>query len=168
MGSLEKARQVSRELKELIDQGMNKKAVRYWYRLEGAIALENKNYAKAIEYFNEAISLLPFQSEVIEEHAYFMEPLALAYFKSGDLSRAREEYEKITELTTGRTGYGDIYARSFTMLGKIHEQQGDKTKAAENYQKFLDLWKDADPGQPEVEDVAERLVGLQGKDSIQR
>jgi serine/threonine protein kinase/Tfp pilus assembly protein PilF len=161
MGSLEKARQVSRELKELIDQGMNKKAVRYWYRLEGAIALENKNYAKAIEYFNEAISLLPFQSEVIEEHAYFMEPLALAYFKSGDLSRAREEYEKITELTTGRTGYGDIYARSFTMLGKIHEQQGDKTKAAENYQKFLDLWKDADPGFPEVDDARTRLAALE-------
>ena len=32
----------------------------------------------------------------------------------------------------------------------ICEKQGDRVKAKENYQKFLDLWKEADPGQPEV------------------
>ena len=104
--------------------------------------------------------MLPYQSGTTNQHASFMEPLALAYFRSGDLSNAREEYEKITSLTTGRTAYGDIYARSFYMLGKIHEQQGDKVKAAENYRKFLDLWKDADPGFPEVDDARTRLAAL--------
>ena len=160
MGALEKARQVSKELKDLIERGMNRKAMRYWYWLEGAIALENKDTAGAIEYFNEAIDLLPFQSAVFDEHAYFMEPLASAYYKSGDISKAREEYEKITALTTGRTAYGSIYARSFYILGKIHEQQGDKTKAAENYRQFLDLWKDADPGFLEVDNASARLAAL--------
>jgi tetratricopeptide (TPR) repeat protein len=89
-----------------------------------------------------------------------MEPLALAYYKMGDLDKAQEEYEKIISLSRGRIYYGDIYAKSFYMLGKIHEEQGDTTKALENYEKFLDLWKDADPGIAEVEDAKKRLAGL--------
>ena len=46
------------------------------------------------------------------------------------------------------------------MLGKIHEQQGDTAKAIEHYEKFLDLWKDADPGIAEVEDANKRLERL--------
>jgi hypothetical protein len=46
------------------------------------------------------------------------------------------------------------------MLGKIYEQQGKKGKARENYCKFLDLWKDADPGQPAIEDAKTHLTIL--------
>jgi hypothetical protein len=46
------------------------------------------------------------------------------------------------------------------MLGKIAEKQGDKVRTRQNYQKFLDLWKDADPGLPEVPDAKVRLAAL--------
>jgi DNA-binding SARP family transcriptional activator len=45
-------------------------------------------------------------------------------------------------------------------LGKIYEQKGYKAKAIEHYEKFLHLWKDADPGIAEVDDARERVAGL--------
>jgi len=53
-----------------------------------------------------------------------MGALASAYEKAGDVEKARQQYEKICRLTSGRFYYGDIYARSFYMLGKIADQLG--------------------------------------------
>ena len=108
-----------------------------------------------------AVDSLP--SGPLETDASYIDSLALAYFEAGDLAKAQTEYEHITVLTTGRWNYGDIYAKSFYMLGRIFEQKGDVVKARSNYQRFLDLWKDADPGLPEVDDAKKRLAGLAGR-----
>jgi len=39
-------------------------------------------------------------------------------------------------------------------------RKGYKVKSIDHYEKFLDLWKDADPGIHEVEDARKRLAGL--------
>ena len=167
MKSMDEAQRAAAELKELIESGMNKKAIRYYHHLMGMIELKRKNFSKAVEFFKRGISLLynqcysdNFQWLAPDSHALFMEPLALAYYKMGDLDTAQEEYEKITSLSSGRLFFGDIYAKSFYMLGKIYEEKGWEGKAIEQYEKFLDLWKDADPGIAEVDDARERLAGL--------
>ncbi len=158
--SLDEAQRTADELKKMIDESLNRKAIRYYHHLMGMIELERENYSKAIEYFKQATALLPAQHWETNNHALFLEPLAFACYKTGELESAREQYDRITSLTVGWLYYGDIYAKSFYMLGKIHEQIGNKPKAIEYYDKFLDLWKDADPGIAEVEDARKRLAGL--------
>ncbi|NIN92642.1 protein kinase [bacterium] len=161
MKSLEDALRTADELKQTIEEGINKKAIRFHHLLTGKIDLEKGNHSKAIGNFKNAISLLPHGP--LGKRVDFIEPLAFAFYKAGDLENALKQYERITSLTQGRIRESDLYAKSFYMLGKIYEQQGNKPKAIENYEKFLDLWKDADPGIAEVEDARERLAGLRAE-----
>ena len=80
----------------------------------------------------------------------------------GDIENAQKTYENVSTLNTGRfSEFSTAYAKSFYMLGKIYEEMGFKGKAIENYEKFLEIWKDADPGLPEIEDAKARLRKLQ-------
>jgi len=159
-GLIEEAQKTAEELKNLIDQGMNKKIIRRYHHLRGMIELERRNYSAAIQLFQKAVDLLPFQYNPNDEHALYLNSLAFSYCQIGDLDKARKEYERITSLTSGRMDYGDLYAKSFSMLGKIYEKMGWKGKALENYERFLTFWKDADPGLPEVEDARKRAAGI--------
>jgi tetratricopeptide (TPR) repeat protein len=137
-------------------------AERRWHLyLTGLIELGKKRFAQAVAILAEAKSLEPRQwFPDADSSAFFMEALARAYFQSGDLESARNEYEAITRLTAGRIRHGDLFAGSFYMLGRVFEQAGDGTRARENYRRFLDLWRDADPDLPEVEEAKRRLAGL--------
>ena len=46
----------------------------------------------------------------------------------------------------------------------MYEEKGDKAKALENYSRFVDLWKEADPVlQPAVREVKARMAKLAGE-----
>jgi tetratricopeptide (TPR) repeat protein/tRNA A-37 threonylcarbamoyl transferase component Bud32 len=170
LGSLDNAQKAAAELKEMTEKGINRKAIKYHRFLMGMIELKRENFSIAIGYFKDALSLLPYQHSLLppqlsDDHALFIEPLAFAYYKTGDLEKAREEYKRITSLISGRLPYGDIYAKSFYMLGKIYQEKGMKEKAIEHYQKFLTLWKDADAGIREVSEAKKQLASLGSKPS---
>jgi tetratricopeptide (TPR) repeat protein len=166
MNKLNEAAKTVEELKELIAITANKKHMRYYYHLIGMMELKRNNFSKAIKHFNQALSLSPSQHVanwvvLHDMHALFLNSLALCYYQQGDLQKAQKEYNKITSLTLGRYMYGDIYAKSYYMLGKIFQQKDCKAKAIENYQTFLTLWKDADPAIPEIIDARKQLALLQ-------
>ncbi|MFO7979383.1 MAG: tetratricopeptide repeat protein [Candidatus Aminicenantes bacterium] len=160
-GELDKALKTAKELKEMIDKGPYKKQIRNYDFLMGIIQLKNKNYSDAIHFFNSAVSLLPYPAFWETDDGYYRYHLALAYYESGDLQRAREKFEELIHLIPGRNSWGDCYAQSYYLLGMIYEKQGEASKAAQNYEKFLDLWKDADPFfSSDVEDASKRLAEL--------
>jgi cytochrome c-type biogenesis protein CcmH/NrfG len=49
------------------------------------------------------------------------------------------------------------------LLGLAYEKSGWNKKAIEKFEEFLDIWKDADPEIPEVEDAKERVKKLRGE-----
>jgi serine/threonine protein kinase len=63
-------------------------------------------------------------------------------------------------LWTDSLDFIEEYSKLDYNLAKIYEQMGEATKATAHYNKFLDLWKDADPGIPEFEDALARLSAL--------
>jgi serine/threonine protein kinase/tetratricopeptide (TPR) repeat protein len=166
MDSVAEAQKAADGIEELVEKGTNKKDIRYSYHLLGLIELKKKNYSKAIDYFTEAFSLLPYPNSIMpftNDQANFAESLASVFYDSGDMERAREEYKKILTFTMGKLYFGDIYARSLYWLGRIFEETGQKSEAKEYYEKFLELWKDADAGIAEVEDARKKLAELKGQ-----
>ena len=58
----------------------------------------------------------------------------------------------------------DFLAGSYKRLGELYEAAGDLPKAAANLEKFVELWKDADPElQPKVRDARERLTRIRAE-----
>ncbi len=161
MNAKDEALKTADELKTLVRDSQNPKNMHFFRHLVGMVELKQKNYASAIESFQEALSLQT--SDPHDKLAGIIESLAMAYYASGDIDKAQAEYERIVSSSSGRYQFGDIYAMSFYALGKIYEQKGWKGKALEQYEKFLDLWKDADPGFREVDDAKKRLAVLKSQ-----
>jgi len=164
-GNLEEARQSAEELRLTIESYPVKKRIRYYEGLLGLIALKQKDPARAQDYLQRALSLTGIDVGFMwfDNRPEFLENLAEAYEQAGRWEEARKSYEGIMSIKSiFLYGAADalILARSYYKLGKVLEQLGDKAGAAAKYRKFLDLWKDADPGLPEVEDAKKRLSAL--------
>jgi len=91
---------------------------------------------------------------------FLKDVLARAYWKKGDLDKAIAEYERLTSIDPKNQIRYLIHPLYHYRLGRVYEDKGEKAKAAEQYQKFLEYWKDADAKHPELADAKKRLDAL--------
>jgi tetratricopeptide (TPR) repeat protein len=89
--------------------------------------------------------------------------LARAYQQNGEVDKAIAEYERMITFDPKSENRRLIHPKYHYRLAILYEEQSDIAKAIEHYEKFLSLWKDADPGIAEVEDARERVGGLKAK-----
>jgi len=105
--------------------------------LHGEVALARGDTQRAIELLELATTRA--------SRPYFMEALARAYARAGDVRRAIEEYEKVVaHVEFGGEGQ-EPWILAHVELGQLYEAQGEYAKAIAAYQQFVDLWRDADP-----------------------
>ncbi len=166
MGSAEAASKTAEELKAQTSRVLYPDAEADHLHLVGSIDMAGGNIGKAVKSFERAASMLPAQSQEdllglknVLRRTIYLDSLAEAHHRNGNLAEARKTYETLAALTIGRHHWGDLYVKAFYRLGRISEDEGRKDEAAAHYRKFLELWKDADPGLPEVEDARRRLDG---------
>lgn len=102
-----------------------------------------------------------------DSNATTLESLAYAVARAGELDRATHLYE---ELAAG-VEFGHEHQEPIRMapywLGRIHEQRGDPAGAARYYERFLELWREAEPSLPVLVDARTRLTQVLRRDMRQ-
>ncbi|MDA1081042.1 MAG: protein kinase [Gemmatimonadetes bacterium] len=126
------------------------------HRILGAIALAEGKYDEAIRELN--------QSDGDDCTICKLPLVARAHDLAGRADSATATYEALAADRTFFRAFTDAehLGSSLKRLGELYEAKGDKAKAIANYQKFVDLWKNADPElQPQVRAVRDKLARLQ-------
>ncbi len=87
--------------------------------------------------------------------------LARCLVQNGDTSRAIAEYERLITLDPRITSRHLIDPRYHYELALLYEEDGQTVKAVQQYNKFLEIYGDADEGIHEVGDAKRRLKYLE-------
>ncbi len=165
-GDPEKAYQIMEELQNDVREGLPGWQARTDFAM-ALLAYEQGKYDLAVEQFRKAFRPL-FPRHAPQFH------YAVSLLKTGNLTKAIDELQRITWWSPisypaislpllPTAAYWPIAAvKAHYWLGVAYEQQGQKDKAIKEYEKLLDIWKDADKDLGDLLDTKSRLAKLKG------
>jgi tetratricopeptide (TPR) repeat protein len=162
-GDTRAAREVLAEYESVVPAHLRRYDERNKRVALGLIALAEERSSDAVEEFKAAdegqcsICALPL--------------IARAYDASGQTDSAIAFYERYMATPRYDINAADWINKpaahmpaAHKRLGELQEERGNRDKAVEHYNEFVDLWQDADPAlQPHVEDVRQRIARLMGE-----
>jgi len=150
-----KAQEVAKVLRKDIEEKDQSRMGLYWWSV-GHIELARGNFEASVTNFEKVAK------ERLNFGAIYW--LARAYLEAGRLGEAVAEFEKALSRYDESRVWNAIWAvKAYYLLGLAYEKSGWNKKAIEKYEEFLDIWKEADPGIPEVKEAQERLAALRAK-----
>jgi len=83
--------------------------------------------------------------------------VARAKAAQGDYAAAIEIYRRLLTPDLSSKWTPVLQPRFVLALARLLDKQGDRTGAKREYQRFLELWKDADPDMPELREARAKL-----------
>jgi serine/threonine protein kinase/Flp pilus assembly protein TadD len=156
-GDFEKAQEAALAFKRNIEEKDETQMKKYW-QLLGNIEFAKGDAKTAVTYLEKATKETRWWPFV---DRFF---LGRAYLESGRLGESVVHLEKaLRSYDEERLNYLIWAVKAYYLLGLAYERSGWSKKAMEQYEEFLEIWKDADPGIPEVEDAKERLQRLRAE-----
>jgi tetratricopeptide (TPR) repeat protein len=126
--------------------------------VEGTLLLNEKRYGDAEASFTRAHAALG--------GVNWLPQIGMALDRAGKSDSALAVYEHYLSSTWLYRIRADAYdlAHVLRRAGEMYEAKGDRARAIERYERFVSLWRDADPLlQPQVTDVKRRLADLTGE-----
>ena len=154
-GDFENAEEVAEALREYYEENDPSQMYDYWVAV-GRIEWARGNIEASVTNFEKAA----------KDVRYFWVSYSLAnsYLQSGRLGEAVTEFEKVlTRYDEYRVFFVNWAVKAHYFLGLAYEKSGWNTKAIEQYEEFLHIWENADPGIEEIEDAEVRLAALRGR-----
>jgi serine/threonine protein kinase/Tfp pilus assembly protein PilF len=153
-GEYGQADELMRTWRADVDEENQEQMGNYW-RMMGIVEFIKGNTQAAITHLRDHLYE---NSTPLFEIRYF---LAQAHLESGQAEQATEVLEKaLSRYDRYRAQYPTWSVKARYYLAQAYEQLGRTQEAVDQYKEFLEWWRDADPGIPEVEDAKERLEKL--------
>jgi serine/threonine protein kinase/tetratricopeptide (TPR) repeat protein len=147
-----------------VDSGNRDRVVLDYHILEAEVFLAGNSLEKAVEAGKKIVpeNFPSMNVASIPQYniPFLKDVLARAYWKKRDLDKAIAEYSRLTTIDLDSQVRYLIHPLYHYRLGRVYEDKGDQAKAAAQYQKFLECWKDADATHPELADARKRLESL--------